>query len=228
MLNKCSSFAVGYVLTLFLAQLSAADLVVGYDAQDTAGDLTAIDGTGVSGSTLTRGTGINFAASGSGQDFNSSMWTNSSTPDPTHSWNFSFTSSIAYDLTSLQVRASSSNVGPMLLRLEIDTGSGFVQQDGDQMLSTTAMDIVFNFNLSAITSAAVRVLGFDASNSGVNSQLAILDDGNYFGTADVALNGVVAVPEPQAVLCGSVLCAVIGLAVGGKRLFDVAQSCTKA
>ena len=111
----------GYPLVIYSPH---ADFVVGYDADDTSGDLTAIDGTGVTGSTLTRGTGINDVASGSGQDFNSSMW--NSSLDVDNSWQFSFSSSAPYDLTSLQVRAQAFDDGPLTLQLQIDSGSGYV------------------------------------------------------------------------------------------------------
>jgi hypothetical protein len=219
MVRRNLSLVLGLGLVLLMIQTSTADLVVGYDAQDTTLGLTAIDGTGVTGSTLTRGSGLDYEPSGSGQDFNASKWTNDPMPDPTHHWDFSFTSSIPYDLSSLQLRASSSNVGPMTLQLQIDSGSGFAQQGTNQSVLTTATDVVFNFNLLAVTSATVRIFGFAASNSGDNSQLAILDSGNYIGTADVVLNGTVAaVPEPSAFLCGGLLCAVVGSAVAGKKV----------
>ena len=105
----------------------------------------------------------------------------------------------------------------MSLRLQIDSGSGFVQQGTDQSVATTATDVLFSFNLPAVTTAVVRVLGFAASNSGVNSQLAILDSGNYIGTADVVLNGT-AVPEPGAILFGGLVCGVFGLAAAWRRI----------
>jgi hypothetical protein len=214
---------LGSGLYLLVAPATRADLVVGYDAVDTSGSLTAINGVDVTGSALTRGSGISYAASTGGADYNSSNWTNAAAPDVTDSWNFSFTSTTPYDLSSLQVRAQSTSVGPMTLRLEIDPGSGFAQQGTDQSVSTTAMDVVFNFTLLNVTSATVRLLGFNSSNSGVNSQLAILDDGNYDlgGTADLVLNGTVVVPEPGAVLFGGLVCGVIGLAAAGRRVIGM-------
>ena len=90
MVRAYSQCAFAIALVLFVTESIRADFVVGYAAIDTAGDLTSIDGTGVTGSALTRGMDINDEVSDSGLDYNSSMWNQSLDVD--NSWEFSFTS----------------------------------------------------------------------------------------------------------------------------------------
>jgi hypothetical protein len=218
MVRAYSQCAFAIALVLFVAETSQADFVVGYAAIDTTGDLTAIDGTGVTGSTLSRGTDINDEVSVSGLDYNSSMWNQSLDVD--NSWQFSFTSTLPYDLTSLQVRAQTFDAGPVTLQLQIDSGSGFVALGGDQSVSTVSpTDVVFNFSVLNVSSASIRIIGFNSSNSGANSQLAIMHDGNYSGAADLVVNGTLAaIPEPSAALFGGLVCGVIALAAASRRI----------
>ena len=77
--------------------------------------------------------------------------------------------------------------------------------------------MVFNFSVLNVTSASVRIIGFNSSNSGSNSQLAIIHDGNYSGAADLVVNGTLAaIPEPGAALFGGLVCGVMALAAASR------------
>jgi hypothetical protein len=219
-----TAIAVGIVSAL--ASTSRADLVVGYDAADpgipsSLGPII-ISGSGVTGGMLSRGAGLDYE-SGGGVDFNSSKWTNDpDDPDLADALLFSFTSTTAYDLTTLEIRGQSSSDGPMTFRLQVDLGqvNVFTTVGSDFVLpQNTATTLLFDLSpLTGVTSAAFRLLGFNADNSGDPSQFRILDAGDFIGEADLVVNGTVAaVPEPSAVLCGALVCGVIAVGAAKRR-----------
>jgi hypothetical protein len=223
--------AVGIVLAV--VSPSNADLVVGYDAADPGmpGSVFPINGGNVSGGTLSRGAGLDYQ-SGGGVDFNSSDWTTDpSNPDLDDALLFSFTSTAAYDLTTLQIRGRSSADGPTTFRLQVDVGqvNAFSTVGSDFVLTpNTDTTLVFDLSsLTGVTSAAFRVLGFNAGTTGDASQFRILDIGDFIGQADLAVTGTVAaVPEPSAILFGALVCGFSALGVAKRRLVPkgIAQS----
>ena len=221
--HTLAAIAVGIVSAV--ASTSRADLVVGYDAADPGipSSLSPINGMNVSGGMLSRGAGLDYQ-SGGGVDFNSSKWTNDpNNPDLTDALLFSFSSTTAYDLTTLQIRGRSSSDGPITFRLQVDVGQVNVFTTvGSDFVLTQDTDTNLLFDLSSLTgvsSAAFRLLGFNADNSGNPSQFRILDLGDYIGQADLAVNGTLtAVPEPSAILCGALVCGVIAIGVAKRRL----------
>jgi hypothetical protein len=218
-----TAIAVGIVFTV--ASTSHADLVVGYDAADPGipSSLSPINGVNVTGGMLSRGAGLDYE-SGGGVDFNSSKWTNDpNNPDLSDALFFSFTSTTAFDLTTLQIRGRASSDGPITFRLQVDVGqvNVFTTVGSDFVLTqNTDTDLLFDLSsLTGVSSAAFRLLGFNADNSGDPSQFRILDLGDYIGQADLAVNGTIAaVPEPSAILCGALVCGVITLGVVKRRL----------
>jgi hypothetical protein len=188
-----------------------ADLVVGYDAVDVSSlatkTLAPIDGVGVTGSVLsTFGLVDRF---GGGTDYTWSGWPTGASVYG-QGFNFSITSTTAYDLTSLELRGVRSSVGPILMDLWVDTGSGFVLA-GTNGVSTTASTMTYGLALSNVTSAAFQLRGYNASNTGGNATFSLVDAGNLSGSADLVLNGTVAaVPEASPIVFGAALCGVIG------------------
>jgi hypothetical protein len=189
-----------------------ADLVVGYDAVDVfplaTKTLVPINGAGVTGSNLSTFGLAN--RDGGGTDYTWSGWPTGASVYG-QGFEFSITSSSAYDLTMLELYGVRSSVGPMSMDLFVDTGSGFVLA-GTNSVSTTAGTLTYNLALSNVTSAAFSLRGYNADNSGGNATFSLVDAGNLNGTADLVVSGTLAaVPEASPILFGAALCGVIGL-----------------
>jgi hypothetical protein len=194
------------------ARPAAADLVVGYDAVDVEPGptytLPAINGTGVTGSVLSP-IGIHVR-NGGGVNYTWSGWPTGANVFG-QGFDFSFTSSSAYNLSDLQIRAERTAQGPLNMELFVDVGSGFTSY-GSLAVPTLPGTLTYSLGLTNVTSASFRLRGSLADNSGANATFAMLDAGNFSGTADLIVNGsIVAVPEASAFLFGGAICAVAGL-----------------
>jgi hypothetical protein len=188
-----------------------ADLVLGYDAVDVSSlatkTLAPINGAGVTGSVMSAFALID--RDGGGTDY---TWSGFPTGASVYGqgFNFSLTSTTAYNLTSLELSGVRSSVGPISMDLWVDTGSGFVLA-GTNGVSTSASTLTYSLALSNVTSAAFQLRGYSASNSGANATFSLVDAGNLNGTADLVLNGTIAaVPEASPIVFGAAVCGVIG------------------
>lgn len=215
MRRRYSGLVAGWCFGLIAVAASTAaraDLVVGYDAVDVSSlptkTLAPINGVGVTGSVLS--TVALVDRFGGGTDYTWSGWPTGASVYG-QGFNFSMTSTTAYDLTSLELHGARTSVGPMLMDLWVDTGSGFVLA-GTNAVTTSASTLTYSLALSNVTSASFQLRGYNAGNSGGNATFSIVDAGNLNGSADLVLNGTVAaVPEASPMLFGAALCGVIGM-----------------
>ena len=198
-------------LTLGLSSTVRGDLIVGYTSANGATVSPDAIGAGVTGNDLVRGAGVSQA--GGGGSFRSDGWSQSDLADAIANDDYlqwGFTSSLAYNLSDLDIRYGRSGTGPNQIEIQIDTGSGFSTIFSDSSVVTsgeTQLDIDLS-SFQGITTATFRLYGFGASNN--NGSFDINNDSLIEGDRGIVVNGI-AVPEPSSVLfLAPMLVALVG------------------
>lgn len=187
-----------------LSTQASAGLVIGYDIVQ--GDsLSAINGPGVTGLDLTRGGGATNADGGS--DFASGNW------DSNAYLQFGFSSTLPFDLTSLQFDLSANGtLDNFRVEYSLDNFATSGTAAGPFGVGLVNADLTTISDLSGVTAATFRIF----SGAGVGDTVIIndLDPGPFSGNAniDFVLEGT-AVPEPTSGL----LVAVLGTGIALRR-----------
>ncbi len=222
------------LITLFVVMASArADLILEFESKFTAAGSTLSpfdEGVGVTGTALSRGTGLTAPAAPPPDLLMSTGFGTFPAAGGAVSADefliFGFTSTSAFDLTSLKVSYLKSPTGPDDLEVQIDTGGlgVFTTIFTDSSISTTpeiaSIDLSSFPEFDGLTSATIRIVLFAGSGdpSGtftlVNAVPTISGIPSGFGT--ILLEGTAtaaAVPEPSSL----VLIGVVASAVAYRR-----------
>jgi hypothetical protein len=110
--------------------------------------------------------------------------------------------------------------GPTTLeiQLSINGGSYSTVFTDDAVADQDSPEVNHGINLSAfdnVTSATFRLFGFTPENS--NGQFYIQNFASIEGNRGIAVHGTLsAIPEPAAVLFGTLICGILGFTCGGK------------
>lgn len=173
-----SKFSGKKILTIILSGLlichmaaspaeAASIAILAYEPVNGESAPPTVQGADITGSNLTRGGGLSAST---GNTFNTKGWQESSLEDAIAVddclyWGFS--SSTAYDLSSLSIRYDRSETGPSTIVIQLDVGSGFSTIFMDSEISidseeNTGIDLS---DYSDITTADFRLCGFGASST---------------------------------------------------------------
>lgn len=203
-------------LLLALAAPAMSATVVAYDTvngatiagEDTAAGVTAVD--------LSRGAGL-FQASGF-SSFNSRGWNDSTDQASALSNNdfleFGFTSSVAYDLTGLDIFYDRSGTGPVAMSILASiNGGAYNTIFTDTDVSDSGESLSLGLMATNVSSAIFRVAGWGASSSVGTFDIETdnFGPGDDYGLMISGNQSISAVPLPaSALLLGGAL-GLLGL-----------------
>ncbi|HBE70787.1 MAG TPA: hypothetical protein DDW52_21795 [Planctomycetaceae bacterium] len=183
--------------TSFFSNESLAGLVVGYDVLG-GSELSAVNGSNVTGVNLTRGGGATDA--GGGSDFATANWTTSSYLQ------FGFTSTVAYDLTNVRfsISGDAGVPAPNNFKLQVAVNGGAFSDLAPSLVFDVSSnsDVAFT-NVSSLTNVddvLFRLVSETAPVSGGEIRLFDVPEGSLDPanpTLDFIVEGV-AVPEPSS------------------------------
>jgi hypothetical protein len=199
-------FLCAYLLGAIVVSTSAqASTVVAYLPGNGASVGPTVVGAGVTGNNLTRGSGI---VENTGGDFNSRGWTvggdaaTALANDDYLLWGF--TSTLAYDLTTLDIRYDRSDLGPTNMEIAINVNNaGFTTIFSDASVSASSEEHA-GIDLSAytnVTSAVFRLVAFGAtlSSTGLNNgTFDIENTASFDGANGLVVSGTAITPIPAA------------------------------
>ncbi|TWU41684.1 hypothetical protein Poly51_63910 [Rubripirellula tenax] len=194
------------ILQLCFATAASADLIVSYRPTGGFGSTASSTGTGVTGLDLARGPGIDATTFSNGF-YAASQWTTSSSLDLDDYFQWGFTSTNAFDLTTLDLAYSRDSNGPKQIDVQFSTDGVSFSSVFDDASVVDFGEANRNIDISAftnVTSGTFRLYGFDAAETfGKFALLDVLGGGN-----SIIVNGnLTAVPEPSSLLlvatCGS-------------------------
>jgi FlaG/FlaF family flagellin (archaellin) len=172
---------------------------------------------------LVRGPGVSpiassYAAPNNTQIFNAHQWTNSSTLDTSSYFEFSVSAtSGTISLTQLQWTDIRSQQGPTAAEIRTSLDGFTTTLAGSSFSpSETATTHTYNFSptFTGLTSITIRIYGWNASNSGTNSQYALTNGQGVPNGVPLTIHGeneVGAAPAPATVLAALACLPVLGV-----------------
>lgn len=204
-IREVSAFGIGLVLLSSFSTVACGDIVLSYVTSSNSSIAPSVQASGVTGSSLTGGSGISFDGNG----FSWSEWDGLSLGDAVSSneyFQWGFTSSSAYDLSDLDIRYDALGNGPENLAIQVAINGGAFQTIyTDNAVATGGFDAA-DISLAAfsnVTSAVFRLFAWNANNDRGRLNL---ENSTAFGNAAIVVNGAAtAVPEPASL-------ALMGLA----------------
>ena len=209
-------------MTAVLALPASAATIVGYTSSNSAGGIapTTLDA-GVTGLDLNRGTGLSQASGGT---YNSRGWTESNIANALLDEDyleFGFSSSDAYDLTSLDIRYDRSNTGPSNIELLASTdGFLFGSIFSDSAISASGeLNSIDLSSFTNITNLTFRLVGWGATTSVGTFDI---ENAGSLGGEGIQINGEL------AVIAAVPLPAGLPLMLGGLGMLGLARRARKA
>ncbi|MDA8747128.1 VPLPA-CTERM sorting domain-containing protein [Litoreibacter sp.] len=221
------NFAIALGTTLAFALPAQSATVVAFDIPENRTSIAASEtANGVTGENLRRASGLKRTGVGTFRAYN---WTIGGDADKARRLNNAFTwgfnSTVAYDLTSLDIHYDGSNKGPKSVVLDVFVnGTAYLDVYTDLSVDTRG-ETHLGIDLSALknaTSVLFRLSGWGATKKKGTLELENIDDG-----PGIVVHGEVAAPlaiasSDQPVSIASVpLPAGLPLLLGGLGVFAV-------
>lgn len=226
-------FLFAFAAVIGLSCTASADLVGTYNFTGLTGltsSVTGTPGTGVSLSTLSRGSGLTVESASNG--FNSSGWTNGASIDVNDYYTFTVTPnsgvSLALSRVSFDEQRSNSGIITFEIRSSLDNyGSaipGTITTVPDNAGSRSHSYSLPASFASLTSPTTFHIYGYKSEATGGTWRLL-----NYTGNAGaqggLTIEGLAAVPEPSAILFGGLVCCAFGLTAARRRIMAWFSGC---
>lgn len=200
-----SAYLLGAIVVSTSTQASTVVAYLPGNPALNAGATPTVEGTGVTGNDLTRGSGL---VQNVGGDFNSRDWTVGGDAATALSNNdfllWGFTSILPYNLTTLDIRYDRSDLGPTNMEIAINVNNaGFTTIFSDASVSASSEEHA-GIDLSAytgVTSAVFRLVAFGATLSSTGANLGTFDiehTASFDGANGLVVSGTAITPIPAA------------------------------
>jgi len=203
----------------FFASSASAATIVAYDTVNSAGSIAGQElGLGITAADLTRGSGLVYNSAGG--DYNSRNWTEGG-DEATAIANgdfleWGFTSTIAYDLTGMDIHYDRSPTGAMAISILASiNGGAFTSIFGDSDISTTGETNMLTLMATNVTSAVFRLAGWSATGSSGTFDIET-DEVGPNGAYGLAITGEIS-PVPLPASLAFLMAGIGALGVARRR-----------
>ena len=196
----------------FFASTASAATLVAYDTENSAGSIAGEElGLGITAADLSRGAGLVYNAAG--DDYNSRNWTQGGdeatalTNQDFLEWGF--TSTIAYDLTGMDIHYDRSGTGAMNISILASiNGGAFTSIFTDSSISASGETNFLTLMATNVTSAVFRLAGWGSTNPLGTFDIETNEVGPNNGYGLAITGEISAVPLPASM-------AMLLIGVGG-------------